>query len=429
MLGSRSAPKKCLSTIALALAVGGPGMAAVLPGAASAASAPTSASSVAATSLPGTARAAALLAAGRTPAGAPLLARRHVASRTTPRALLGPELDAGQTLAPGDSIADPGGRYSLVNDDGAIVVRTAPNRLNSDPYDELVFSGAPGSRLVMQDDGNLVLYSPGNEVQFNTGTGGTTAARLIVQGDGNLVLYGATTASVFYDFRTGAPADLLPGGVLLPGDRLTSTDGTTSLLMQTDGNLVLYAGGTALFATGTRGTGIAAVVQGDDNVVLYDAAGAPVYSFATGFGPTDVSFDVLEVTSGEFRVLNVSDAGVLSQFGSRWGSDTLLPGQVLLPGDRRTAVGGAVVATLQADGNFVEYVRGVPGFRVVAGADFALMQPDGNLVLYRLPESGAVRPVFNTRSGGNPGSRLVVQSDGNLVVYTPANRAVYASRR
>jgi hypothetical protein len=282
---------------------------------------------------------------------------------------------------------------------------------------------------VLQNDGNLVLYSPQNQVAFATGTSGTTAGRLVVQGDGNLVLYGTTTASVFDDFDTGAPEDLLPGGVLLPGDQLGSDDGTTTLQMQTDGNLVLYIGGTAVFATGTTGPGNAAVVQADGNVVLYDLTGRAVYAFGTGFGPTDVSTEVLEVTAGEFRVLNVSDADVVSQFGSRWSSDTLLPDMVLLPGDRRTSAGGAVVVTLQPDGNFVEYDRGVAGFRVTAGADFAVMQPDGNFVLYRFNDNDDAVPVFDTHSGRNPGSRLLVQSDANLVVYTPAGRAVYAAGR
>ena len=57
------------------------------------------------------------------------------------------------------------------------------------------------------------------------------------------------------------------------------------------------------------------------------------------------------------------------------------------------------------------------------------MQPDGNFVLYRFTDDDFVVPVFETRSGRNPGSRLLVQSDANLVVYTPAGRAVYASRR
>ncbi len=36
--------------------------------------------------------------------------------------------------------------------------------------------------------------------------------------------------------------------------------------------------------------------------------------------------------------------------------------------------------------------------------------------------------MLTNRSAGNPGSRLVVQSDGNLVVYTPKDKAVYSRR-
>ena len=48
------------------------------------------------------------------------------------------------------------------------------------------------------------------------------------------------------------------------------------------------------------------------------------------------------------------------------------------------------------------------------------MQSDGNAVLY----SGGT-PLWWTRTHGNPGSFIVVQSDGNLVVYRPDGRAIF----
>ena len=48
--------------------------------------------------------------------------------------------------------------------------------------------------------------------------------------------------------------------------------------MQTDGNLVLYQGTRALWATMTNGRGGAlAAMQGDGNFVVYTAAGAPLF--------------------------------------------------------------------------------------------------------------------------------------------------------
>ncbi|WNV87348.1 S8 family serine peptidase [Umezawaea sp. Da 62-37] len=70
---------------------------------------------------------------------------------------------------------------------------------------------------------------------------------------------------------------LLRGESLQVGQSKTSTDGRYTLIMQGDGNLVLYtSGGAALWSTDTWGTDAAyAVLQGDGNLVLYSTAGVP----------------------------------------------------------------------------------------------------------------------------------------------------------
>lgn len=73
-------------------------------------------------------------------------------------------------------------------------------------------------RLVMQTDGNLVLYSPNRPIWW-TGTNGKPADRLSVQGDGNMVLYGPGK----YYWATW-----------------TQGKGAVHLVVQNDGNLVLY---------------------------------------------------------------------------------------------------------------------------------------------------------------------------------------------
>lgn len=87
-------------------------------------------------------------------------------------------------------------------------------------------------RLVMQTDGNLVLYRANGAAKWASGTDGRSIAAAIMQGDGNLVMYdpnGAVWAS---------GTDGNPGAVLV---------------MQDDGNLVIYtAAGQAIWATGTN---------------------------------------------------------------------------------------------------------------------------------------------------------------------------------
>jgi len=46
--------------------------------------------------------------------------------------------------------------------------------------------------VVLQDDGNLVVYDTAGHPRWSSGTAGTGAHnRLVVQNDGNLVLYSA----------------------------------------------------------------------------------------------------------------------------------------------------------------------------------------------------------------------------------------------
>lgn len=87
----------------------------------------------------------------------------------------------------------------------------------------------------------------------------------------------------------GAPGGCGAIGVnegLVPGRRVTSCDGRFTLLMQqTDGNLVLYRNdGAALWSTGSSST-LSLFVQGDGNVVAYDANRTPIWSTGTDGHP------------------------------------------------------------------------------------------------------------------------------------------------
>lgn len=85
--------------------------------------------------------------------------------------------------------------------------------------------------LVMQDDGNLVLYQIGVGPLWGTATDGTNAEHAIMQSDGNLVVYA-------------------PQGVPLWG---SGTQGypCSRLVVQDDGNLVIYAGNAPLWSSNT----------------------------------------------------------------------------------------------------------------------------------------------------------------------------------
>jgi hypothetical protein len=63
---------------------------------------------------------------------------------------------------------------------------------------------------------------------------------------------------------------------------LYSCNGEFDLIMQSDGNLVLYQGGTPLWASGTVGSGAdEAIMQGDGNFVVYTSSGSAPWASGT----------------------------------------------------------------------------------------------------------------------------------------------------
>ncbi|HEX5744499.1 MAG TPA: hypothetical protein VFX84_03575 [Candidatus Saccharimonadales bacterium] len=89
-------------------------------------------------------------------------------------------------------------------------------------------------RLVLQGDGNLVLYSDRGRALWHTKTNGKGGYYLILQGDGNLVLYTKGGKPLWHTH--------------------TARKGGYFLNMQSDGNLVLYTSGSKpLWHTHTNG--------------------------------------------------------------------------------------------------------------------------------------------------------------------------------
>jgi len=97
---------------------------------------------------------------------------------------------------------------------------------------EYLMSANGKYRLVMQGDGNLVIYNGGRAI-WATATRKDDGKRIVLQGDGNLVMYGSGGSAPWATRTNGKPA--------------------TRLVMQNDGNLVLYGEGKAFWASNTRG--------------------------------------------------------------------------------------------------------------------------------------------------------------------------------
>ena len=218
---------------------------------------------------------------------------------------------------------------------------------------------------------------------------------------------------------TGRLAATAAGGVLSPGSFLVA--GQYILLMQGDGNAVVYGNGRALWSTGTGGNpGARLVVQSDGNTVVYGPTNQALWQTATAGAGAVLGLD----TDGGL----VLDAAA----GRTWrngapGTDLAVPTTVLNPNQYLHSADRQYTAVQQTDGNFVVYGYGRAVWSSAtdgSGSSRLVLQSDGNVVVYT---AGGV-PMWHSHTfAAGPGATLIMQNDGNLVLYT-AGRPVWWTR-
>lgn len=199
---------------------------------------------------------------------------------------------------------------------------------------------------------------------------------------------------------------LLPGQYLKAGQYRRSQNGVYTLIMQTDGNAVLYKGRTALWSTQTNRKASSLVMQRDGNLVVISGR-TPVWSSGT-HGSTNAFLAVQN--DSNLVIYNVRKKPVWHRnmvISSLYGGRALKPGQALYSYNRVYRV------QMQGDGNLV-LVRGKKPLwstRTISKGAFAVMQTDGNFVVY----SAAKKPLWHSKTTRR-GAVLVMQNDGNLVI-------------
>ena len=208
------------------------------------------------------------------------------------------------TLTKDKKYYSPNNQYCVIfQNDGNLVVyqcdaKKAPVKAvwNAGTY------GNPGSRCVMQKDGNLVIYNSANSALWHTHTNGKTGARLSIMDDGELRIYSRLTQG--YTWTNGyhgsvsqtssgnsssgvsiaaasVVVDAVKGTVeLTPGKFYTPPNKQYVLVFQTDGNLVVYHYNSAtnkaydpVWNSGTHGnSGAKCYLQSDGNLVIYNSS-------------------------------------------------------------------------------------------------------------------------------------------------------------
>jgi hypothetical protein len=188
-----------------------------------------------------------------------------------------PRISGGESVPSGGSILSEDGRHRLhMQTDGNLVFyRGGVARWSTGTV------GA-GARLVMQADGNLVIYDPANRVLWQSATRGYNNAFLAVQDDGNVVIYDAAATRALWQTNTRLyPDRLQPGETLATHHEMRSPDERHRLVMQADGNLVVYGPNGARWFTGTSSSSARLVMQTDGNLVMYDSANQALWQSGT----------------------------------------------------------------------------------------------------------------------------------------------------
>ena len=189
------------------------------------------------------------------------------------QAELGDSQLQGRNLAGADLVA-----ATLPNAD----LQGADLRSNTLASSDLLDTNLVGSSLSAQSLKNAAIQGSRFADANITGTSGTP-----VQGAPRSLPGGWAVAN---QQLVQVPSDVPSGTDFNDGQWIESPNGEFTVNMQTDGNLVEYEGGTAIWATGTSGAD-QTVMQTDCNLVIYRAgqfgqpAGA-IYTTGTGGDPT-----------------------------------------------------------------------------------------------------------------------------------------------
>ncbi|MFF7632298.1 ricin-type beta-trefoil lectin domain protein [Kitasatospora sp. NPDC008050] len=308
----------------------------------------------------------------------------------------GHPLMPGTVLHPGDSVAVDSATLTMQPDGNLVLVPASGRVLWTSAT-----AGHPGATATMQPDGNLVVYDPSGNALWASGSNGHPGSHAILQNDGNLVVYDADSKVLWASGSSSYGVDTLGpwiavGTTLHAGGFLSAANG--ELDMQGDGNLVLYSvTHRALWSTVTWGhPGATATMQPDGNLVVYDASHNALW--ASGTNGHNSAHAVLQADNN-FVVYD-------NQNNALWSSGT----------NRDAPTWRGIVLRAPASMN-------IWGQHDLAGGSRLAMQPDGNLVLY----SSTNHPLWAAGTNGHPGAHLQVQYDGNVVVYDTDNKALWST--
>jgi serine/threonine protein kinase len=127
----------------------------------------------------------------------------------------GSDLSAGEVLRPGQYLESPNGRYRLVDDGTNGTLRLSPTGATGCALWLVPRRGYAASIAVMQQDGNFVLYRPGDlGADWETATAGDPGSSVVLQNDGVAVLSSPAGVALW---QANVPPATLPHAGCPPG--------------------------------------------------------------------------------------------------------------------------------------------------------------------------------------------------------------------
>jgi len=364
----------------------------------------------------------------------------------------------GEYILKEQKLVSNNGKFTaLLQDDGNFVLYKDATEVASNAlWATQTFYDTNPRKLIMENDGNLALYSqaPGLRTllwQSNTHDLGAPPYKLVMQDDGNLVISDWTN-TFMWETRTApilpitlASADTVQTGEYLVDDtKIVSPNGKYSVVMQKDGNVVLFKGNgasaTSVWATNTAGNNnlphqLKFLIDG--NLILYDSQSHVLWRTYMNYPNIAKPNRLIIQDDGNLVIRDLVNTELWSTNTAEAVSHALTsPDQVnaneyLLDDEKIVSPNGIYSAVLQKDANFVLY-KGTTPLWASGSYEYnyqnniphkLIMQRDGNLVLYN--KLNVAIWYSGTNVGlGNP-KRLVMKDDGNLVILDYGNQIVW----
>lgn len=219
-----------------------------------------------------------------------------------------------------------------------------------------------------------------------------------------------------------------PAGTKInPGDQVTSPNGQFKLIMQGDGNLVEYGiGNRVLWASNTAGSSGAIAVVGKNRALDITKNGKRLARWASAGTANSTALKIradgtMALLAGRSVVVN------WTTYQDRVPSgNTLLGGTVL-----RSDTTNTRILNMRTDGNLVQKVSGRVVWQSRTGGHpgaWAELQPKGNFVIWTRDASRKKVALWTSRTGTAGSGNLLVQVDGNVVLYGSKDTRVWSSR-